>query len=168
MYKLNKNLIPIFLFVFLFNSSFAQHSIGLKLGGANFIGGSINYNYKLETNFLKERYILISTGLGYTPWGPSYIFNGSISYHQKRIGIGIDHTRFYNEFFFETYGSNNFIDLLLYPNISYQILNKRIELTFSSGTYFAFSRYRISSNDRKMSFLGDIIPGAGLSINYNL
>lgn len=168
MKKLNKVLIITLISTLNYNLIYGQSSIGLKLGAANFIGGTINYNYCHYLNYLKDNSINLSVGLGYSPWGPSYIFNNSITYQHKRLGIGIDHSRFYNDFYFKSEGSNNFIDMLIYPNISYAIVKRRVNISISSGAYFAFGRYRTSDTDKSMSFLGDIIAGGGITMFYKL
>ncbi len=156
------------LLILMSNIAFSQSSVGIKLGGSNFIGASLNYNYTLYTNYVKEQYIDLSAGLGYTPWGPSYIFNSSLSFHQKNLGIGVEHTRFYNDFFFKSIGGNNFVDMLIYPNLNYCVLNRRVKVSLSAGAYFAFRKYTNSPNDNKMDFEGDVIPGGGIGISYKL
>ena len=143
--------ILLILFLFISNIAICQSSIGIKLGGANFIGASLNYNYTFYTNYTKDQYVDLSAGFGYSPWVPSYLFNSSVSFHKKRMGIGIDHTRFYNDFFFRSNGGNSFVDMIIYPNLNYCILNKRIKVSVNAGAYFAFRKYRNSVNENNTS-----------------
>ncbi len=159
----------LFILLLLYNTTaLCQSSVGIKLGGSNFIGASLNYNYTIYTNYIKEQHFDLSAGLGYTPWGPSYIFNSSVSFHKKNLGIGVEHTRFYNDFFFKSTGGNNFVDMLIYPNLNYCVLNRRVKVSLSAGAYFAFRKYSNSLNDNKMDFEGDVIPGGGIGISYKL
>lgn len=78
----------------------------------------------------------------------------NISFSQSSIGIKL--------------GGANFIGMLIYPNLNYCILNKRVKVSVSAGAYFAFRKYTNSVNDNNMEFEGDVIPGGGIGISYKL
>lgn len=160
--------------VFGFYNSKAQISVESEIGGSNFLGLTINGTYSIPISDNQDKKIIPFFGLGMLVPGyddPTAIIHYGANYRNKKWGIGLDASSFVTPPFSNmvTYGS--FVDLILYPNISYCIdIKNKFYFKISAGGYFAFSGGLIFQNSPKgnLEFEGDVIPGLGLTFGYKL
>lgn len=150
----------------------AQISFEGQLGGANFLGISLNTRFEIPLN--KEGNHRISPQLGLGIMIPGWadpiplIIHSGLHYQFKRFGIGAELSGFTANPYFRQYPFyyNDFVDILLYPNINYVLGKGRWYYRISAGAYFAYSYYYDNSGTMKLDWEGDVIPGAGLSVGY--
>jgi len=152
-------------------SSFSQAKIELQLAGANFLGLTINSAYDISVSKNKKHYLSPSFGIGLLEpsWdGPTSIINLGLDYRYKNYGIGCEISNFFDSPFGKDNTHYGFVDLIVYPNISYT-LSTKINLYFniSAGTYFAFSdRIDRDTGLTYIEFEGDVVAGGGLTAGY--
>ncbi len=163
----------IFLFFFLCATSVAQAQwkLSTQLGGANFLGATLNvgYEYNLASKIPSSLEAQVGYGFLLPSHGPNTIINTQLKYKLKQYGLGLEAAFFHKKpFYKEGFDQSDFLDLLLYPNFSYTLpVLKSFFINFSAGCYLAFSRESIDYfTEGKLVFEGDPIPGAGLTFGY--
>ncbi len=167
-----KNLI-LFLVISLFlsNHVYSQVSLETQIGGANFLGASLNSRFNIDLDKTKTHRISPSFGIGilFPYWYPSTtLINVGVSYNYKNWGIGTEVTGFAGKSIISSKATNGFVDMMVYPNLNYTwTFCSNLYFRFSAGSYFAFSRRAGSSSENpKLTFEGDVIPGAGIGFGY--
>ncbi len=158
-------------FIFLTTVVFGQPQVELQLGGANFIGASVNGGYAFKASQTKPRCITAYLGVGMLApyWdGPTSIVHTGLEYNFTRLALGAETSHFFTMPIGKEPMTPPSVDLIAYPNISYRLGKpKGMYVKLSAGAYFAFSKsawYGVASS--KIRFEGDVIPGAGLYAGY--
>jgi hypothetical protein len=158
--------------IILFTGQFAQAQMRIdgQLGGSNFLGASINVSHEFQL-FTNNNHIITPTiGFGYVLeyYNPeTAIIHFGINYRIKRLGIGIESSRFIEDLIKDNTVYSDMVDLIIYPNINYTLFSKiNIYVKISAGAYFAFDKNKYFPELKTWRFAGDIIPGAGLNIGY--
>ena len=151
----------------------AQWSAEAQLAGSNFLGASLNLNYSLSISANGDHKLTPTIGLGLSSneWMPTsrMIIHAGLNYSYKRYGIGVEASQFGPLFPKDGVAYDN--ELIVFPNINYLIVDRDMwYLKASLGAYFAFSE--LDGIDDKptptLSFEGDVIAGAGLSVGIKL
>jgi hypothetical protein len=167
----------IFSLMFVFGTliSNGQVKIEAQIGGSNFFYGlTINTAFDIPLSKNGDHILTPSIGNGFLPYfwdngSSSNIIHTGLNYSYKRIGFGVELSKF-SDFLlsYYRYDDHNFVDMIVYPNANYTIIQKQHwYLGLSAGAYIAFSRYyKHETGKPYMSFEGDIIPGAGVTIGY--
>lgn len=160
------------LIVLTFTSSYSQARIELQLGGANFLGATINSAYDISISKNNKQYISPSFGIGLLAPGwdePTTIINVGITYRLLNWGFGVEAANFLVNPILGATSATGFVDLIAYPNVSYTLTTKsNLYFKLSGGAYFAFSRmYNYDTNEQKLELEG-AIPGGGLSVGLKL
>jgi len=161
------------LIVLTFVSSYGQARIEAQIGGANFLGMTINSAYDISLSKDDNQYISPSFGIGIlAPWWdePTTIVLLGLNYQRLKWGAGIEASSFLTNLLWGDGKPQDFVDLIVYPNINYTIsTGSKWYIKISGGAYFAFSRmgdfYAGQSN---LAFEGDVIPGGGLVVGLKL
>jgi hypothetical protein len=143
-------------------------SIETQLGGANFLGMTINTQLEIPLSADGKHKLTPKIGVGGLMPGwddPTVIIHTGLNYSFKNWGTGIEVSGFTPNPFRGTFEGSDFVDMIVYPNINY---NWKFEsqwyLRFSAGAWFAFSRYHnYNTQLNTMEFEGDVIPGIGIS-----
>ncbi len=150
----------------------AQVKIDYQLGGANFIGFSLNTEFDISVNKEKGHFIMPRFGVGTLIPGwdePTSILHFGLAYRIRKIAIGCEVSGFTPSPFFGS-GNTDFVDMIVYPNLSYTIQPKKHPNWYyriSAGAYFAYSKADNYETDKTyMEFEGDVIPGAGITVGY--
>lgn len=164
-----------FFFIFAFGAtSFAQIRFDLQLGGANFLGASLNTSFDIPLSKDKKHRISPGLGVGHLVPDAGYaqaeiITRFDLHYHYQRWGIGSELAGFMASPFSKSYawGGSEFVDLLFYPNINHSFpIKEDWYFKVSAGVYFAYSKragFGSNSNEVRFSYEGDPIPGVGLN-----
>ncbi|GLR17670.1 hypothetical protein GCM10007940_22850 [Portibacter lacus] len=161
-----------FYFLFLFISGlYAQPGVEFHLGGSNFLGWSMNGSYKLIIIDELDLSITPSLGVGsmiFPEYGLDAIVHTGVDLQYKKWGIGGEISHFFANPFLTDSHINEFIALLVYPNVSYLMQFKNhVFLEFSVGVYFAYeNRNAFIANGPRYQFAGDVIPGVGITFGY--
>lgn len=155
--------------IFISKDVFSQASVEAQIGGANFIGITLNSRYSISLSKTKEHKLSPSFGIGtLAPWwdAPTAIMNIGITYHYKSWGIGTEVSGFAAAPFVNSNRPHDFVDMIVYPNMNYTF--KYVSnwyLRLSAGAYFAYSKSNDPQSDGgRLRFEGDVIPGAGVAV----
>jgi len=151
----------------------AQEKIEFQLGGANFLGCSVNAEFDIPINKDKEHFIMPRFGIGTLI--PKLeqnlaIANFGLHYRIKKVAAGVELSGFTLNPFLGKETRNEFVDMIIYPNLNYSFTFKQLPklyLKLSSGAYFAFSKdFDIDTNKITLEWENDPIPGAGLTVGH--
>jgi hypothetical protein len=175
-----------FLTLSLFSKS--QSFVELQMGGANYIGASINTGFHIRLSKDSTHLLRPSIGYGSILWNDfaenTSMVNIGMNYQYKNWGGGIEFAGFTPNPFktikptHQLYYGNDMVDIIIYPNAHYTYTTKwDLYFKFSLGAYFAFEKYLEIEDynyplnpqytySEVMEFAGDVIPGAGVSIGY--
>jgi hypothetical protein len=172
-----KRIMVICIVLFVACSAHGQLKLESQVGGANFLGMSINL--AAEQKLSKEKDIVLEPLLGYgmllPGWDvPTDILHAGLNIKFNRFGSGIEGSWFIKSLFVKPDPSQfpGFIQLLIYPNVNYKIIDRtNWYLRISAGLLVGFDKeYTFTCFDCKpswrLSFAGDAIPGAGINIGY--
>lgn len=158
-----KSWITFLLFCPLIGFSQISYFTEAQVGGSNFLGATVNSGMHISLDTAGEHQIRLGAGLGalLPSWdAPTMILSASAGYERNQMGIGCEASGFTDMPFVNAQEFRSFVDLIVYPNVSYTFhLPSAIYLRCSAGAYFAFDR---SLN--QLQFAGDVIPGAGVAI----
>lgn len=168
-----KNRLIIICIIISFFKANGQVGIEAQFGGSNFLGASINTKYTIPICNSCQHTISPSLGIGFLlpTWdAPTSIIHFGINYAYKRIGIGIEASRFTDNPFVSSAKTRDFVDVIFYPNLNYTFQFKSpLYISASAGLYLAYSKESKYNNSiDKLDFEGDVIPGVGFSIGYQL
>jgi len=150
----------------------AQAKLEIQVGGSNVAGITINSAYDISLG--KNPHVLtpyFGIGMIVPIWlEPSSIIHVGLDYHYKNCGLGTELSGFATNPFITSDNTNDFVDLVVYPNISYTFgKHSNWYYKITAGAYFAFSKYYNSQVQKtKMEFEGDVFPGIGFTIGYKL
>lgn len=167
-----KNLILFLLFTIYFAHDLAaQVGIEAQVGGANFLGLTVNTRFNIPLNRSKEHSLSPSFGIGMLAPGwdeHTAIINTGLTYNYKSWGIGTEISGFTDNPFTTKTKERDFVDMIVYPNFSHtHTFKSGLYFRISAGPYFAFSKTSGPESEvKRLKFQGDIIPGAGLSVGY--
>ncbi len=160
-------------FIFLFGTltSNGQAKIEAQIGGANFLGLTLNAAYDISISKNGNHFLTPSFGLGLLApgWNAStIIIHTGLNYNFKRFGLGVELSGFNENPFFADEHNESFVDIIIYPNANYTFINKEHwYFRFSGGIYLAYSKtYDDNTDTNHMSFDGDPVPGAGITVGY--
>lgn len=153
---------------------FSQLKIEGQIGGANFVGHSLNTELDIRLSANGLHYLQPSIGLGLNYWNPGSVLATTkvgLHYRYANWSVGAEAAGFSLHPFWSTpFDRNDWIDLLVYPNIAYIFfpdIESKLYYKVSLGAYFAFSRYVTGPGfDYDLVWEGDVIPGFGLSMGY--
>jgi hypothetical protein len=130
-----------------------------QLGGANFMGASLNIANDVSCGVANRRTFSTSFGVGYLV--PQYEesnfnFHGAINYRGRRFGAGIEASRFFTiNSERNRYYSREFVTALFHPNINYTLYSKeKWQFRFSVGALAALDQGHLYD---------DIIPFIGIT-----
>jgi hypothetical protein len=146
-----------------------------QFGGANFLGATINTVLDIPLSRNGNHALSPTFGWGFLMpgWdGPTTIVHAGLNYKYKKFGFGAELSGFTKSPFANIeyyFFGGSFVDFIVYPNANYTFnILPNWYINVSAGAYLAFSKayYDSQSGMRKMEFLGDVIPGGGLSIGY--
>ena len=153
-------------------TAFSQAKIELQVGGANYLGLTVNSAYDIPLSKTKNNFLSPSFGIGIVEpnWAgdPTSIMHVGLDYFMSKFGVGCELSNFLPSPFGQRNNPTVDIDLIVYPNISYTFSTKiKLYFNVSGGAYFAFNETGNSyMGDTKMQFEGDVIPGFGLTTGY--
>ena len=161
----------VLLAVYFSNNISGQTGVEAQIGGANFIGLTINSRFSISLDQTKIHSLSPTIGVGIlAPWWdqPTAIIHAGITYNFKSWGIGAEISGFTDNPFIVSSNPRDWVDMIVYPNINYTFRNaSNWYLRFSAGSYFAFSKSIDPFSERSnLRFEGDVIPGAGIGIGY--
>jgi hypothetical protein len=149
----------------------AQTVVEGQFGGANYIGLSIGSGLEIPLSKCRTHVLMPSIGLGMMlpPMfkGTGFLRAG-LQYKYRSWGIGAEAGRFIAAF------GRQFVDILLYPNISHTVDGKgNMYFRMSIGACLAYSRhYTFGPFGNYLEpgplRLDEIIPGGSLSIGCRL
>ena len=89
-------------------------------------------------------------------------------YKYKKWGLGTEVSGFVNNPFWGNDSGNNFVDMIVYPNLNY-IFSTQSNWYFkvSAGVLIAYEKsYNDNAKKNQLAFSGDLIPGIGISLGY--
>lgn len=174
-----KSLLVICLIFLAVYSAHGQLGLESQVGGANFLGVSVNL--ATEKKLSREKDVVLEPRVGYgillPGWDvPTDILHAGLNIRFNRFGSGIEGSWFIKSLFLKPDPTqfSDFIQLLVYPNVNYRIIDRtNWYLRVSAGVMVAFDRqYRYPCIDCdptwKLSFAGDAIPGAGINFGYKI
>ena len=136
------------------------------------MGVTLNTGFDIPLLKNDNHLLVPSLGLGILVPGcyehPIIIHTG-LNYRYKNLGFGAELSGFTKNFLLSNEFDNGFIDMIVYPNANYTFKTKsNWYYRISAGAYLAFDKsYDFEPDKSRMEFLGDVIPGAGLSVGYN-
>jgi len=165
------------LFLFLFatlllsNEAYSQIGIETQIGGANYLGVTLNTRINIALDESNSNRLCPSFGIGILAPGwdqPTSIINVGLTYNYKNWGIGTEVSGFANNPFLTSSRPRDFPDMIVYPNLNYTCtFSSNLYLRFSAGPYFAFTKKTEPFSEvTKLRFEGDVIPGAGITFGY--
>jgi hypothetical protein len=165
--------LTITIIVLISTSAYGQARVELQMGGANFLGATINSAYDISISKNDKQFISPSFGIGMLSPGwdePTTIINVGITYKLLNWGFGVEAANFLVNPIWGATNSTGFVDLIAYPHISYTLSTKsKLYFKLSGGAYFAFSKmYNYDASELKLRFEGDVIPGGGISVGLKL
>ena len=167
-------------FIFILNQTKAQLGIELQVGGANFFGASVNASYIVKFDKPGEQSLNTNLGIGalYPGWsnGPNdyrittIIYHTGLTYQYNRFGAGVEASFFAPNPLLQGYSTTGFVDLIVYPNISYLIFNRKSwYFKVSGGACFAYDNNSLTPNvPQQYDFAGDVTPGIGITAGIKL
>ena len=167
---MHRFVLQLFLLINLIHHATGQVSIEAQVGGANFMGMTVNSRLDIPLNQTGEHALSPAIGIGMmAPWWdrPTGIINAGITYKYKGWGIGTEVSAFDMPFVTER-EPRDFTDIIIYPNFNYTFkIKSNWYLRLSAGPYFAFSRPSGAFViEPELRFEGDVIPGAGIGFGY--
>src|SRR5689334_16116756 len=121
------------LFIFLYCSGGVSGQVGIEgqVGGANFLGLTINSRFQIVISKENDHRLTPSLGVGILSpaWdAPTMIVNAGLSYSHKDWGIGTEVSGFTENPFIPSDQPRDFVDMIIYPNFNYTF-------TFESSWY---------------------------------
>ena len=167
-------------FIFILNQTKSQLGIELQVGGANFFGASVNASYIVKFDKTGEQSLNTNLGIGalYPGWsnGPNdyrittIIYHTGLTYQYNRFGAGVEASFFAPNPLLQGYSTTGFVDLIVYPNISYLIFNRKSwYFKVSGGACFAYDNNSLTPNvPQQYDFAGDVTPGIGITAGIKL
>jgi hypothetical protein len=153
-------------------SSYGQARVEAQFGGANFLGMTINSAYDISISEKGNQYLSPSFGIGFLAPGwdePTSIIHLGLNYQLNNWGVGLEASNFLTNLLWGDGKQQDFVDLIVYPNINYKLsLGSKWYLNISGGAYFAFTRMGdVYAGDSRVIYEGTI-PGGGLSVGLKL
>jgi len=167
-----KNLLLLLLITFcISNFVYSQIGVETQIGGANFMGVTVNSRFNIPLDDVNIQKLCPSFGIGMLAPGwdqPTSIINVGLTYHFKNWGIGTEVAGFADNPFRPSTGPRDFADMIIYPNLNYTCtFRSNLYLRFSAGLYFAYSKFTNPVSEVTwLRFEGDLYPGAGISFGY--
>jgi hypothetical protein len=167
-------------FIFMIHPLKAQLGIELQVGGANFLGASVNASYTVQLGKAGVQSLNTTLGIGalYPGWTnapndyriTTVIYHAGLNYQYKRLGAGVEASFFAPNPFLQVYSTTGLVDLIVYPNINYLVFNRESwYFKVSGGAYFAFDKNSFSTDVLpQYDFAGDVIPGIGITAGIKL
>ncbi len=146
----------------------AQAKIDFQVGGANFLGAALNAEFDIPVNKEKEHYLMPRFGIGLLGTSNTIMHLG-LHYRMNKFGVGCEVSNFSISPFTADGYINDFVDVLLYPNINYTLIRSKDPkwyYRFSAGAYFAYSKYTNYDQETYLEWEGDMIPGIGITAGY--
>ncbi|MCG8578138.1 MAG: hypothetical protein MI810_24885 [Flavobacteriales bacterium] len=169
-----KKLLLLFFLTLSFNFGHSQFFVEGQAGGVNFIGVSIGSGYRINLDKNNKHHLTPQVGFGtmLPIWHElRALVNLGVDYQYKGWGVGIALSKFDNRYGYPDDGfiQADFVDVIIYPNISYTFSPKSSTHWYckvTSGAYLAFSHNNTTQNPIAMEFQGDALPGAGFGLGY--
>lgn len=159
-------------FLAVFVNGRTQTIVEGQVGGADYIGLSANAGYEWSLSKKNIHFLMPSVGLGvmFPPMlDATPLLRGGLQYRFRGWGIGSEVTRLFST------SRNNFVEMLLYPNISHTGEGKgNFYFRMSLGALLAYSRIYsfgpLGSNrdDSRLKLEKGLIPGGSLAIGFRL
>ncbi len=148
----------------------AQSKIEAQIGGANYLGLTINYEFEIRISQTGDHRVLPSFGMGFMlpSYAPNtFVVHLGLNYAYKKWGLGMEGSGFTENLFWGT-NSTMFVDMMIYPNINYTLsLKSNIYFKFSAGAFIGFDEVMADDLlDSHFEYVGNAMPGAGISIGY--
>ena len=148
-----------------------QLNLEAQLGGSNFLGGTLNSNFKINLSSNRLHYLVPTVGIGllWPGWaGSTIILHTGLNYEYKNWGAGTELSGFTSNPFWGNSDESDFSDLIIYPNANYTFNTKsNWYFKVTAGALFAFTKsYEYGNSNSNMIFEGDVIPGIGLVAGY--
>jgi hypothetical protein len=149
----------------------AQWKISTQIGGANFLGATVNaaYSISLDNETISSLELAAGFGVLSPSHGNNSIINTHLNYIRKSWGFGVETAFFTKAPLYSKSDRSSFVDIMVYPNVNYTFnLWESFYLNTSAGLYLAWEQrsYGTVSNSEGLSFVGDPIPGAGITFGY--
>lgn len=143
-----------------------------QVGGADYIGMSANAGYEWSLSKNRTHFLLPSLGLG-VMFPPRLkgmpLLRGGLQYRYRGWGIGAEASRLFSN------SGNNFVEMLLYPNISHTGEGKGdFYFRMSLGVLLAYSRIYafgplgMTHDDGRLKLEKGLIPGGSLAIGFRI
>lgn len=151
----------------------SQIRLESQFGGSNFLGFSINSEYDIPIHSKTRQFLTPSFGIGSISSHYAkevVILHFGLNYRIHKIGFGVEASTFESFASSEQLGLNDFLDLLVYPNVNYSFSHKNLVnwyLKLSVGAYFGYQQNPFGTGSEFLISGGNVIPGAGLSLGYS-
>ena len=150
-----------------------QVAVEGQIGGANFLGLTINSRFQILISKENDHRLTPSFGVGILSpaWdAPTMIVNAGLSYSHNAWGIGTEVSGFTENPFIPSDQPRDFVDMIIYPNFNYTFtFDSSWYVRLSAGAYFSYSKFTNPVTDiSRLRYEGDVLPGAGISVGYIL
>lgn len=151
-------------------ASRGQGRIEGQLGGSNFLAATVNGAYAIPMSYYSPSFFVATTGVGrgISDWSIAPVVHAGCTLEYGRWGAGAEATYFLERLvrnpMFWSFGDM----LLIFPNGNCRFgLGKGVYCRVSAGALLAFERGFNRLGREELSYAGDAIPMAGLTLGYS-